>query len=303
MTEKHSAPSTTATTTAITTAITTTSAQGPIGVFDSGIGGLSIAHAIEQQLPHESLLYVADHAYAPYGGRPVPFIVSRAVEIVHWLIKQGAKAIVVACNTATVIAIKRLRAQVPDVPIIGVEPGIKPAIQRVYRGQTLSTASSSTNKRKPKIAVLATANTVRGSSFRQLVSRHTGGHPIFLQACPGFADLVETGDWESASARQSIERIIKPLIANGASTFVLGCTHYIFLKPIIQALAQSPITLIDTSQAVARQVHRRLIDQHLLAPTIPLPNYHFYSTQLTDKTYTIVKNIWPKAHQISSLTL
>lgn len=291
---------------------------GPIGLFDSGIGGLSITRAVQQTLPNTPLIYVADHAHAPYGGQPEQLIRERGAQIIQWLINQGAQAIVVACNTATVMAIGDLRRQF-TVPIIGVEPGIKPAL-------VLGSAQSKQRKpglnRKPKIAVLATQNTVQGKSFRRLVSKYATQFgdqaPVILQACPGFAERVESGDWESEAAQTQIRQVITPLIKTGVETLVLGCTHYIFLKPLILKAAGKSVQLIDTSQAVARQVRKRLCEN--IPPNTEAPNaqnaqksdlssspslakYRFYSTQLNTQTQAIVRKLWPEVNQISPISL
>jgi glutamate racemase len=226
-----------------------TSASAPIGVFDSGVGGLSVLRHIRTLLPHEQLLYVADSGFAPYGDKPEPLVAARSLAIAGFLVEQGAKALVVACNTATVAAIKLLRTHYPALPIVGVEPGLKPA------------AAASRNG---KVGVLATDGTLAGEKFlllRDQVSQ-AGKVEFLLQGCTGLADQIELGELDSGATVAMLERYILPLLAQGADTIVLGCTHYPFVQPAIESIiAQSTtrqIMLVDTGEAVARQLQRLL---------------------------------------------
>lgn len=276
--------------------------DGTIGLFDSGIGGLSIATAVQNTLPKASLIYVADHAHAPYGRQAERIVLARSTDIVQWLIGQKVEAIVVACNTATVMAIGELRRKTTAIPIIGVEPGIKPAIKHLQ-----SCPNSPVSQRKAKIAVLATTNTVKGQGFRRLITQHAGQNSIILQPCPGFAELVESGQWHSPAAQQQVSAIIKPLIKAGVRTFVLGCTHYSFLKPLIEQVAQTPITLIDTSEAVAQQVRRRLTPNKtnlaVKAPHTTMPHHIFYSTRTSSHIENTARQLWPNLNQTLALSL
>lgn len=229
----------------------------PIGIFDSGVGGLSVLRHIQAQLPHENLLYFADSGFAPYGGKPEEFIVNRALAITDFLLQHDAKAIVVACNTATAAAIKALRARYPHLPLVGAEPGLKPA------------AALTTNN---MIGVLATEGTLASSKFKQLseyVSARTGVR-VLTQACIGLADQIEKGELQSAATTLLVQRYVAPLIAQGADTLVLGCTHYPFVRPLIQdaicRLTSHPVSIIDTGLPIALQL-ARLLTQHDLANT------------------------------------
>lgn len=224
-------------------------ADAPVGIFDSGVGGLSVLRHIRSQLPHEHLLYFADSGFAPYGDKSEDVLSARALAIAAFLLERGAKALVVACNTATVAAIALLRERYPDLPIVGVEPGLKPA------------AAASRNG---KIGVLATDATLGGDKFLQLrdqISESTGAR-FLLQPCIGLADQIELGELDSDATSALLTRYIAPLLAEGADTLVLGCTHY----PLVQAsiervIAQAtdrPVTLVDTGDAVARQLARLL---------------------------------------------
>jgi glutamate racemase len=230
-------------------------ANAPIGVFDSGVGGLSVLRHIRAQLPHEQLIYFADTGFAPYGDKPEHVIVERSLVVAEFLLERGAKALVVACNTATVAAIKALRARYPALPIVGVEPGLKPA------------AAAS---RSGKIGVLATDSTLSGDKFLQLRAQISSASnaEFLLQACVGLVDLIELGQFDTPAVDAMLERYVAPLIAQGADTLVLGCTHYPFVQAAIASTAArhatQPITLIDTGDAVARQLTRLLDTAGLL---------------------------------------
>ncbi|MGZ3237036.1 MAG: glutamate racemase [Burkholderiaceae bacterium] len=232
--------------------------EGSIGVFDSGIGGLSVLRHIHAQLPHEKLLYFADSGFAPYGSKPEEVIVDRSLKIAHFLLNLGAKALVVACNTATAASIKALRELYPDLPVVGVEPGLKPAAA-ITQTKT--------------VGVLATERTLASDKFNQLleqISATTDVH-FLLQACKGLADQVEKGELHSATTSKMVAGFVKPLLQQGADTLVLGCTHYPFVRPLLEEIIQretpKPVTIIDTGDAVARQL-ARLLAQHELARSI-----------------------------------
>ncbi|WP_281718898.1 glutamate racemase [Pandoraea apista] len=217
--------------------------NAPIGVFDSGLGGLSVLQAVRALLPHESLLYVADSRFAPYGERPDTFIEQRSVAIGRWLRERGAKALVVACNTATAHGVAALRADATW-PVIGVEPGIKPAAALSRSGV---------------IGVLATAATLRSARFADLLARHTAqGQRFLCQPGHGLVECIEAGDIDSPQVTALLDRFIGPMVAQGADTLVLGCTHYPFLIPAIERRFGTALTLVDTGAAIARQLQRRL---------------------------------------------
>ena len=219
----------------------------PIGVFDSGVGGLSVLRWIRTLLPNEDLIYVADSLYVPYGEKTKTCIQQRALIITEFLVNEGAKAVVVACNTATVAAIPLLREQY-TLPIIGIEPGVKPALSQSKSGI---------------VGVLATTNTINSESFQKLISRYAAGRQVEIQACPGLVECVEEAALASRSTRELVQRYVMALLERGADTIVLGCTHYPFLLPLIQNLVGKDIEVIDTGEAVAREVKRRLEEVEL----------------------------------------
>ncbi|WP_373497730.1 glutamate racemase, partial [Desulfococcus sp.] len=217
-----------------------------MGVFDSGMGGLSVLREIRKALPREDLLYVADSGYAPYGDRPRDFIERRAEAIADFFLRRGVKAIVAACNTVTGVAIEGLRARCP-VPVVAIEPAIKPAA-----GMTKSGV----------VGVLATSRTIDSPRVSRLISLYGSGVRVLLQPCPGLVERVERAELESPATGALVERYVAPMLEKGADTIVLGCTHYPFLNPLIRAIAGPGITVIDPAAAVARELGRRLRAGH-----------------------------------------
>jgi glutamate racemase len=224
-------------------------ADAPIGIFDSGIGGLSVLRHIRADLPHEQLLYFADSGFAPYGDKPEQVVVARSLAIAKFLMQQRVKALVVACNTATAAAIKALREAYPGVPVVGVEPGLKPA-------------AALTQTRT--VGVLATEGTLASAKFtllREQIAAATNVH-FLAQPCPGLADQIEKGELQSAATAAMVRRFLAPLLEQGADTLVLGCTHYPFVQPLIEDLVKRitarPVSIIDTGAPIARQLARRL---------------------------------------------
>lgn len=211
-----------------------------IGLFDSGLGGLSITRAVREQLPQHDLGYFADSAFCPYGPKPTAFICERSLQIGRWLVERGAQMIVVACNTASTAALELLRAEL-SVPIIGTEPGVKPAVAATRNG---------------RVGVLATSNTLSSQRFAQLAQRYASDVEVWTQPCPGLVAAVEAGDLDSAATRALVQCYVEPLLAHGVDTLVLGCTHYPFLLPLIAEAAGPDVRIVDTGPAVAQQVAR-----------------------------------------------
>jgi glutamate racemase len=226
------------------------------------VGGLSVLREIQRELPHESVLYVADSGYAPWGDRPASFIQERSLAISRALVERGVKAIVVACNTATGAAVEVLR-QTFSLPIVAIEPAVKPAAAATRSGV---------------VGVMATTATLSSSKLLRLVGQYPAPGGTEMQACPGLAEQVERGDLTSAATRALVERYVKPLVDKGADTIVLGCTHYAFIEPMIQAVAGPGVTVIDPAPAVARELRRRLAAVSLLAPDDAVASERYFST-------------------------
>jgi glutamate racemase len=212
-----------------------------IGVFDSGVGGLSVLSAIWNELPHAVTLYLADQAHVPYGMRPEAEVRDYAAGITRYLLEEGAEIIVVACNTASAAALEHLRLTFKDVPFVGMEPAVKPAVEKTNTGV---------------VGVLATPATFQGALYASVVERFAGGVKIIQHTCPGLVELIENGLFNSTETMDILEDALQPMLEGGVDTIVLGCTHYPFVIPIIQDIVGPEVRVIDPAPAVARQVRR-----------------------------------------------
>jgi glutamate racemase len=259
--------------------------SAPIGVFDSGVGGLSVLREIRRELPAEDLIYVADSGYAPYGDRPEEYVRGRAVAIMEFLRGQGAKAVVVACNTATGIAVDALRARY-DVPIVAIEPAVKPAAAQTRSGV---------------VGVLATTQTLAGQKFAKLVRTHAGKVEVLTQAAPGLVDQVEAGQLAASSTRSLVEQYVRPLLEKGADTIVLGCTHYPFLDDVIRDVVGPSVTVIDSAVPVARELRRRLQASKLLAPDNRPGTTHFWTTGPVEHVRAVIGQLWDGDAEVKSI--
>lgn len=245
-----------------------TASSLPVGIFDSGIGGLSVMHHIHQQLPGEDLLYFADSGYAPYGDKTDAEIIARSMAAAGFLHDQGIKALVVACNTATAIAVEQLRQHWPQLIIIGIEPALKPAAQLTHT---------------KIVGVLATHGTLHSQRFaalRQRMSQETGVQYL-LSECIGLADQVEKGELQSPATARLLHQYALPLLQQGADTLVLGCTHYPFVRPLLEDIARNAgftPTILDTGEAIARQLHKKLREANLLKKQASNGQIHAYTT-------------------------
>lgn len=260
--------------------------EQPIGVFDSGVGGLSVLREIRHLLPAESLLYVADSGFVPYGEKPPEFIIERSRRIAGFLLAQGAKSLVVACNTATVAAVADLRERF-TVPIIGMEPAVKPATQATRSGV---------------VGVLATTGTLRSARFAALLDRFAGSVQVITQPCPGLVECVERGEIDSEPLARLLRGYTQPLLDAGCDTIILGCTHYPFLKPLLQQLLPAQIQLVDTGAAVARQLRSKLNEFDLLAqgPARPAQFWSSGNIQLLERVLPILwEETAPAVHQLA----
>lgn len=218
--------------------------SAPIGVFDSGVGGLSVLREIRARLPAESLIYLADSGHVPYGEKSADFIRARCRSIAAFLLGEGAKALVVACNTATAAGVAELRELYPWVPIVGMEPAVKPAARAT---------------RSAVVGVLATTGTLQSARFAALLDRFASDVRVVTQPCPGLVEQVEAGALDSAQTRALLQRYVEPLLVAGCDTLILGCTHYPFLRPLLQQLVPASVSLIDTGEAVARRLADLLV--------------------------------------------
>ena len=242
-------------------------ATGPIGLFDSGIGGLTVAAAVRERLPREALVYFGDAANAPYGPRPAAEIVALSRAATEWLLDHGAKIIVVACNTATAAALETLRASYPDTPFVGMEPAVKPAAAATRTG---------------RIGILATQATLGSERYHRLAERFANTSLVLEDPCLGLVPRIEAGGWEDPETEKLLRHIMDPMLEAGIDTLVLGCTHYPLVRPLIEAIAGPEVRIIDPAPAVARQTERLLTEhkRYLPADSVPQPDV-FYSSGTT----------------------
>lgn len=251
--------------------------NNPIGIFDSGLGGLSVLAEIRKLMPHEDLLYIADSAHVPYGNKSEDYIRERALFLTRFLGERGAKAIVVACNTATAAAVPLLRQEFPQLPIIGMEPALKPAVSATRTGT---------------IGVLATEGTLTSARFAALLSRYACTVDVITQPCPGLVEQVEQSDLDGPLTRALIMQYTAPLLERNADTLILGCTHYPFLQPLIAEVVGPHIRLIHTGPAVARQLHRVLTDKQLLATNRRAGREDFWTSGSPMALQPAVNKLW-----------
>lgn len=258
--------------------------DAPVAVFDSGVGGLSVLGEISRLLPDESLLYVADCGHIPYGEKTPEFIRQRCVAISEFFREKGAKALVLACNTATVAGVADLRERYPDWPIVGMEPAVKPAAAATRSGV---------------VGVLATTGTLQSAKFAALLDRFAADVQVITQPCPGLVELIETGDLISPAIRQLLHNYVQPLLTAGCDTIILGCTHYPFLKPLLREMIPASISLIDTGAAVARQLQRLLSQRDLLASGHSRPA-QFWTSGDPENFRNILPLLWKKSDSVRS---
>lgn len=235
--------------------------SGAIGIFDSGVGGLSVMNEIAKELPQEDVVYFADSVHCPYGRRTYQEIERLARGVVTFLLSQAAKVIVVACNTASTAALYHLR-ETFSVPIVGMEPAVKPAAERTD---------------SKVVGVIATEATFQGALFASLVERFASDIEVLTQACPGLVERVEAGFIEDAVTKEMLSEYLQPMLGAGIDSLVLGCTHYPFLKPLMREIVGGELEIIDPSLAVAQQTGRVLGREGLLREGGP-GRYTFYTS-------------------------
>ncbi len=260
--------------------------EAPIGVLDSGAGGLSVLHRIHTRLPYESLLYAADTAHIPYGDKTPAFVRNRVQTVSEQLVSMGAKALVVACNTATAAAVESLRERF-SLPVVGMEPGVKPAVEHSRNGV---------------VGILATDAMVRSNRMAQLVERFAREKHVIIQPCPGLVEQVERHALRTPETVRLLQRYLAPILAQGADTLVLGCTHYPFLRPTIEALAGSKVTVIDTAPAIARRLHTQLDQWALLTNRDTPGRIRFFTSGDTDKQSVLFSRLWGENVTVEKLS-
>jgi glutamate racemase len=237
--------------------------NSPIGIFDSGVGGISVLRAIREQMPEESVIYFGDQGHIPYGPRSMEQIRNFSEAITNFLLERNAKIIVVACNTASAAALKDLREKFPNVQFVGMEPAVKPAAEHTQTG---------------KVGVLATPATFQGALYASVVERFANGVELFQNTCPGLVQQIEEGNLSGEEPRKILEDALLPMLQKDIDTVVLGCTHYPLVIPLIQQIVGEKVRVIDPALSVAKQTRRLLEANKLRNQSDAKSNVKFYTS-------------------------
>ncbi len=257
-----------------------------IGVFDSGIGGLSVWREIVRQLPHEPTVYLADQAHVPYGSRGMAEVRALSEGVTRFLLGQGAQVIVIACNTASAAALYYLRRTFPQIPFVGMEPAVKPAVERTHSGV---------------VGVIATPTTFQGELFNSLLARYGGDARVIPQVCPGLVEAVESLALETEGTEHLLRECLAPLLEAGADQLVLGCTHYPFLRTAIERVVAGRMAVIDPAPAVARQTGRVLARRGLASTGAEPATHRLYTTGDRDAFARTVARLMPDVAGVTVL--
>ena len=255
----------------------------PIGIFDSGVGGLSIYREVRRLLPAETILYVADQAHVPYGTRTLEEVRRYSEGVTCLLLEHRVKLIVIACNTASAAALQYLREKYKGFPFVGMEPAVKPAAQKTQ---------------SQRVGILATQTTFQGALYASVIERFARNVKVFENACPGLVMQIENGDLNSEDTRRILETAIRPMLAEGVDTIVLGCTHYPFVIPLIKEIAGSGVVVIDPAPAIARQTQRLLEAKHLLNPHQEQGNTMLFSSASPNKLQSLLPHLIGEALKV-----
>jgi glutamate racemase len=235
----------------------------PIGVFDSGVGGLSVLRAMRQLMPAEHVIFFGDQGHVPYGPRPLEQVRAFSEGITRFLLDEGAKLIVVACNTASAAALSSLRQTFPDVKFVGMEPAVKPAAETTRTGV---------------VGVLATPATFQGALYASVVERFANGVQLLQDTCPGLVQQIEQGNLEGKETREILESALLPMLEKNIDTVVLGCTHYPFVIPLIEQIVGESVRVIDPALSVARQAERLMEAGEMRNPSSGRGRIQFYTS-------------------------
>jgi glutamate racemase len=260
----------------------------PIGIFDSGVGGISVLRAIREQMPEESVIYFGDQVHIPYGPRPMEQIRSFSDAITKFLLEKNVKIIVVACNTASAAALNYLRKRLPDVQFVGMEPAVKPAAEYTHTG---------------KVGVLATPATFQGALYASVVERFANGVELFQNTCPGLVQQIERGNLNGEETRRILEDALLPMLEKNIDTVVLGCTHYPFVIPLIQQLVGDAkrVRVIDPAPAVAKQAGRLLEARGMRNETESKGDVRFYTSGDPNALKTLLPSLWGEDGEVSAV--
>ncbi len=259
----------------------------PIGVFDSGVGGLSVLRALRAHLPNEHFIYIADQAHVPYGSRSLDEVRRFAEGITRFLLSREAKAVVVACNTASAAALHALREAFPETPFVGMEPAVKPAAETTQSGV---------------VGVLATPATFQGALYASVVERFAHGTRLLEHTCDGLVQCIESGDLHGEAPRRILETALRPMLAEGMDTVVLGCTHYPFVIPLIQDIVGPSVRVIDPAPAIARQTRRVLEARHSRNALQAPGGVTYYTTGNPAEAAAVMARLSGKPVKVGALT-
>jgi glutamate racemase len=259
----------------------------PVGIFDSGVGGLSVLREIRSAMPAESLHYVADSANAPWGDKPAEYVRTRGLEIADFLVAQGVKAIVIGSNTGTAGAAEALRAKL-TIPVVGMEPGIKPAAALTRSGV---------------VGAIVTATMGASDRMASLLDRFGRDVRVISVPAPGLVEHVEAADLESAELRRLVERYVNPLLEAGADTIVLGSTHYVFLRPLIASIAGNGVTIVETGAAVARQLEHVIHSRGLAAPEGAIGDERFWTSGEITESERVMSSLLIRTVRVEKLPI
>jgi glutamate racemase len=259
--------------------------HGNIGIFDSGVGGLSVLKEIKEQFPRESLIYIADQIHVPYGNRSREKVLDFSKGIVRFLIQENVKLVVVACNTASAVALSELRRIYPDMPFVGMEPAVKPAAEETSTGV---------------VGVLATPATFQGDLYASTVERFARGVKVLQDTCPGLVEQIEAGNISHPQSRQILKKALEPMLEKNIDKVVMGCTHYPFVIPLIEDIVGPDIKVIDPAPAVSRQVGR-LLDSYQLQSEDKTGTYQFLTTGDPQKLSAITMELIGVETEVSQL--
>jgi glutamate racemase len=260
--------------------------HSPIGIFDSGIGGISVLRALREQMPEESIIYFGDQGHVPYGSRSMQEIQNFSELITRFLLKEGAKMIVVACNTASAAALTYLREKFRDVPFVGMEPAVKPAAEQTLTG---------------KVGVLATPATFQGALYASVVERFAHGVELFQHTCPGLVQQIEQGNLIGKEPRKILEEALQPMLEKKIDTIVLGCTHYALVIPLIQQIAGENVRVVDPAPAVARQAGRLLEAGGVRNRSLSKGEVKFYTSGDPDRLSSLLPVLWGESGEVQAV--
>ena len=258
----------------------------PIGVFDSGVGGLSVLRAMRELMPEEPVIYFGDQGHVPYGPRPMQQVRDFSETITRFLLDQDAKLIVVACNTASAAALHYLRDRFPEVSFVGMEPAVKPAAEHTQSGL---------------VGVLATPATFQGELYASVLERFANGVQVLQHTCPGLVGQIEMGNLDGDETCAILEDALRPMLDRGIDTVVLGCTHYPFVIPLIEQVVGKNVRVIDPAPAVAKQAKRLLDASGMKIPSGPRADVHFYTSGSSNSLSSLLLKLLGESGSVYSV--